>query len=185
MMLHLEDVRPRDVLDSTMPLMAMQAAEKCLELRDETVNTNLPLVRADEVRMRQVLLNLLSNALKFTPKGRVTLRADLASHPGFLRLEVEDTGIGIPEDKREAVFLKFVQVDAAQSRRHGGSGLGLPIARKLVELMGGAIGIESGAGGRGTRIWFTLPLTMGAVEPASGGASDRSAPATSRREASG
>jgi signal transduction histidine kinase len=163
MMLHIEDVAPREVLDSTMPLVTVQIKEKRLEIRDETVRTSLPAVRADEVRMRQVLLNLLSNAVKFTPKGRVTLRADLASHPGFLRMEVEDTGIGIPRDQREAVFQKFVQVDGSQTRRHGGSGLGLPIARKLVELMGGAIGIEDGAGGQGTRVWFTLPLAVAAL----------------------
>jgi signal transduction histidine kinase len=160
MRVHIEDLRPREVLDSTMPLVTVQAKEKRLEIRDETIRMSLPVVRADEVRMRQVLLNLLSNAVKFTPKGRVTLRADLASHPGFLRIEVEDTGIGIPPDQREAVFLKFVQVDGTQTRRHGGSGLGLPIALKLVELMGGAIGIEDGAGGQGTRVWFTLPLAL-------------------------
>jgi signal transduction histidine kinase len=163
MMLHIEDVRPRDVLDSTMPLVTLQAKEKRLEIRDETIRTSLPAIRADEVRMRQVLLNLLSNAVKFTPKGRVALRADLASHPGFLRIEVEDTGIGIPRDQREAVFLKFVQVDGTQTRRQSGSGLGLPIARKLVELMGGAIGIEDGPGGRGTCVWFTLPLAVAAL----------------------
>jgi signal transduction histidine kinase len=163
MILHIEEVQPRDVLDSTMPLVTVQAKEKRLEIRDETIRMSLPAVRADEVRLRQVLLNLLSNAVKFTPEGRVTLRGDLASHPGFLRLEVQDTGIGIPRDQREAVFLKFVQVDGKQTRQQGGSGLGLPIARKLVELMGGAIGIEDGAGGQGTRVWFTLPLAVAAL----------------------
>jgi len=163
MTLRVEDVPVRDVLDSTLPLVAVQAADKGLELRDETVRLEIPLVRADEVRMRQVLLNLLSNAVKFTQQGQITLRADLASHPGFVRLEVEDTGIGIPDDKRDVVFLKFVQVDAAQARRHGGSGLGLPISRKLVELMGGAIGIEDGPGGKGTRVWFTLPVALAKV----------------------
>ena len=163
MTLRVEDVRTRDVLDSTLPLVAVQAADKGLELRDETVALEIPPVRADEVRMRQVLLNLLSNAVKFTQRGRITLRADLASHPGFVRFEVEDTGIGIPGDKRDAVFLKFVQVDTAQARRHGGSGLGLPISRKLVELMGGVIGIEEGPGGKGTLVWFTLPVALEAV----------------------
>jgi signal transduction histidine kinase len=170
MALHIEDVSARNVLDSTVPLVAVQAAEKKLELRDETVRLALPAVRADEVRMRQVLLNLLSNAVKFTPRGRITLRADLGSHPGFLRLEVEDTGIGIPADKRELVFQKFVQVGAGEARRHGGSGLGLSIARKLVELMGGSIAIEDGAGGKGTRVWFTLPLVLAPVAESREGA---------------
>jgi signal transduction histidine kinase len=164
MTLHLENVNPRMVLDSTLPFVGVQAGAKGLELHDLTVRLALPLVRADEVRLRQVLLNLLSNAVKFTPQGCVTLRAKvLEPNPStsptqaFLRFEVEDTGIGIPLEKREAAFQKFVQVDNTQTRRHGGSGLGLAIARRLVEMMGGAIGLESGSGGRGTLVWFTVP----------------------------
>ena len=173
--LNVEDVNPRVVLDSTLPLVAVQAASKGLELRDLTVHLALPLVRADEVRLRQVLLNLLSNAVKFTPAsepgrpaGVVTMRASvLAPDPdedsgqAFLCFEVEDTGIGIPAEKREAVFEKFVQVDSTHTRRYGGSGLGLAISRRLVELMGGRIGIESGSNGKGTLVWFTLPVFPG------------------------
>ena len=165
MTLHLQDINPRQVLDSTLPLVAVQAALKDLELHDHTLRIRLPLVRADEVRLRQVLLNLLSNAVKFTPQGSVTLRASLvAPNPAtrseltFLRFEVEDTGIGIPAEKREIVFQKFVQVESSQTRRHGGSGLGLAIARRLVEMMGGAIGLENGGSGPGTLVWFTIPL---------------------------
>ena len=190
MTLHLEDVNPRLVLDSTLPIVAVQAASKSIELQDETVHMAMPLIRADEVRLRQVLLNLLSNAVKFTPaaehgrpQGRVTLRArvlDTAGPdaPAFLRIEVEDTGIGVPPEKREAIFEKFVQVDSSHTRRHSGSGLGLTIARRLVELMGGEIGLEEGSS-RGTRVWFTVPLYpaaaragrgagLSATEPASG-----------------
>jgi len=170
MTLHLEDVNPRQVLDSTLPLVAVQAASKGLELHDLTTRMALPLVRADQVRLRQVLLNLLSNAVKFTPRGWVALRASvvplnpsLSSQPAFLRLEVEDTGIGIPLEKRELVFQKFVQVDNSPNRDHGGSGLGLAIARRLVEMMGGAIGVESGSGGRGTLVWFTLLVVREAL----------------------
>jgi signal transduction histidine kinase len=177
MAMHIEDVDPRLVLDSTLPLVAIPAAEKNLDLRDETRALDLPQVRADEVRFRQVLLNLLSNAVKFTPpvthgrsRGRVTLRAQIEPpvssppHPRphrFLRVEVLDTGIGIPEEQREAVFEKFVQ--AHSGRRHSGSGLGLAIARKLIQIMGGAIGIESGEEGCGTLVWFTLPLASEAA----------------------
>lgn len=170
MTLHIEDVNPRQILDSTLPLVAVQAASKGLELLDRTTRLTLPQVRADEVRLRQVLLNLLSNAVKFTPHGSVTLRAsvmpgDSSTRLGaaFLRLEVEDTGIGIPAEKRNEVFQKFVRVENPQTGLHGGSGLGLAIARRLVEMMGGAIGLESGSKGRGTLVWFTLPLASETV----------------------
>ncbi len=158
MSLHLEDVNPRDLFDSTIPLVAIQAVEKRLELRDETSNQALPLLRADEVRLRQVLLNLLSNAVKYTPSGSVVLRAHVEETARMLRIEVEDTGIGIPAELREAVFHKFIQLSAGDSRRTGGTGLGLAISRRLVEMMGGRIGIEDGPRGRGTRVWLTVPL---------------------------
>jgi len=158
MALHIEKVNPRHVLDSTLPLVAVQAAAKNLQLRDETIRTELPLVSTDEVRFREVLLNLFSNAVKFTPRGSVTLRAVADQQRGFVRFEVEDTGIGIPPEKREAVFQKFVRVESAQTPRQDGTGLGLAISRRLVEMMGGQIGLEGGAGGEGTRVWFTLLL---------------------------
>ncbi len=172
MSLHTEPVSPRQVIDSTLPLVSMQAASKSLQLRDETAGHKLPLVHADEVRFRQVLLNLLSNAVKFTPQGWVAVRADWSAHPGFLRVEVEDSGIGIPPEKREQVFQKFVQVDSSMTRRHGGSGLGLAISRRLVQMMGGAIGLDGGPGGKGTRVWFTLPLVQ-AVRTQQPAASDQ------------
>lgn len=162
MALHLEAVDPRAILDSTLPLLAMQAANKGLLLNDETLALRLPRVLADEVRFRQVLLNLLQNAVKFTAKGSVVLRASVTE--SMLRLEVWDTGIGVPIDKQEAVFQKFVQGDAVQARKHGGTGLGLTISRRLVELMGGQIGLSSEGEGRGTCVWFTLPLAEGSKE---------------------
>jgi signal transduction histidine kinase len=167
MSLHLEDIRPRDLFDSTIPLVAIQAVEKRLELRDETVGVPLPLIRADEVRLRQVLLNLLSNAVKYTPAGSIVLRARVEDPAAMLRIEVEDTGIGIPVELREAVFHKYIQLSAGESRRTGGTGLGLAISRRLVEMMGGKIGIEDGSSGRGTCVWLTVPLAGAAAsEPA-------------------
>jgi signal transduction histidine kinase len=167
--LHLQHLNPREILDSTLPLVAVQASGKRLELRDETLRSTLPLIRADEVRLRQVLLNLLNNAVKFTEQGAVTVRAEVdgrADGPsGFLRFEVQDTGVGIPRNKQAAVFEKFVSAHPAQSRRLGGSGLGLSISRKLVELMGGQIGLESEGSHRGTRVWFTIPLATADPEP--------------------
>ena len=171
MSLHIEDVNPRQVLDSTLPLVAVQAAAKSLALRDETVRIKLPVVRADEVRFRQVLLNLLNNAVKFTPAGSVTLRAEVAradagqQGPGqaFLRLSVEDTGIGVPTEEREAVFQKYYSAAPPEARRHAGSGLGLTISRRLVKMMGGRIDLSSGGDGRGTLVWFTLPLAISSL----------------------
>jgi len=176
MSLHVEEIDVRHLFDSTLPLVAIQVVEKQLELRDETLGVKLPRIRADEVRLRQVLLNLLSNAVKFTAKGSITLRA--RAEEGFLRIEVEDTGMGIPVHLRGAVFHKFVQVPAGQSRRTGGTGLGLAISRRLVEMMGGQIGIEGGSSGRGTCVWLTVPL---AEQPAKASVPEReSVPASTR-----
>ena len=165
MPLQIEELDPRQLLDSTLPLVTVQASEKRLELRDETRGKELPWVRGDAVRLRQVLLNLLQNAVKFTNKGTVRVRA-AADGGGMLRIEVHDTGIGVPKEKQEAVFQKFVQADPAHSRRLGGTGLGLAISRRLVEMMGGRIGLESEGEGRGTKVWFTLPVARAAVPAA-------------------
>jgi signal transduction histidine kinase len=156
--LNLQVLNPRPAIESSLALVAVQAIEKDLKIRDETAAIELPLIRADEARLRQVLLNLLMNAVKFTRHGSITLRAANSNPQGFLRLEVEDTGIGVPKGKQARVFEKYVQAAHARSHRQEGSGLGLAISRKLVELMGGSIGLTSGAGGLGTLVWFTLPV---------------------------
>ncbi len=156
--LTLEPIDPRSILDSTLPLVAMQAASKDLQLVDETLEQTLPMIRGDEIRFRQVLINLLSNAVKFTARGQVSVRARENEPEGFLRIEIEDTGVGIPVEKRNAVFEKFVRHDVQALRGIGGSGLGLAIAKRLVEMMNGKIGLESGVEGKGSIAWFTLPL---------------------------
>jgi len=156
--LDLEELDPRAVFDSTLPLVAIQAASKSIRLMDDTLDQSLPAVRGDEIRFRQVLLNLLSNAVKFTSQGCVRVRA-LENRPaGYLRLEIEDTGIGVPVEMRNAVFEKFVRHDPKALRGVTGSGLGLAIAKRLVEMMHGKIGLETGPGGKGSVVWFTLPL---------------------------
>ncbi len=158
--LNLEELDPRAILDSTLPLVAVQAASQNLRLIDETLDQNLPWVRSDEIRFRQVLLNLLSNAVKFTASGHVTVRAVHNRHDGHLRFEIEDTGLGIPTEKRNAMFEKFVRHDHKSLRGTNGAGLGLAIAKKLVEMMHGKIGLESAPGGKGSLAWFTLPLSL-------------------------
>ena len=154
--LDFEELDPRAVLDSTLPLVAVQAASKNLRLVDETLYQSLPAVRGDEIRFRQVLLNLLSNAVKFTVQGFVRVRA--VENQGHLRIEIEDTGIGVPVERRNAVFEKFVRHDPKALPGTTGSGLGLAIAKRMVEMMNGDIGLETGPGGKGSLVWFTLPL---------------------------
>ncbi|MCH8544781.1 MAG: response regulator [Alcanivorax sp.] len=114
----------------------------------------------DAMRLRQVLVNLISNAVKFTEEGTVTVRAQReSSSPDYVRFEVEDTGIGIQESKLARLFEHFHQVDNSTSRRYGGTGLGLAISRQLVEMMGGEIGVRSSAG-QGSCFWFRLPLPL-------------------------
>jgi signal transduction histidine kinase len=162
--LDVEELDPRAVLDSTLPLVAVQAASKSLRLIDETLDQSLPAVRADEIRFRQVLLNLLSNAVKFTAQGAVRIRAVRNPTNNHLRIEIEDTGIGVPLEKRNAVFEKFVRHDPKALPGTTGSGLGLAIAKRLVEMMNGNIGLETGPGGKGSLAWFTLPLAAPLAE---------------------
>ena len=138
------------------------AAGKPLQLRLEADPALPPRLRGDPLRLKQVLSNLLNNAVKFTPEGSVTLRAQLLqSEPGRarVRFEVADTGIGIPAEQQDAVFEPFTQADASTTRRFGGTGLGLAIVRRLVEMMGGELGLQS-TPGTGSTFAVTLPLGL-------------------------
>lgn len=118
------------------------------------------LVKGDLVRLRQILINFTDNAIKFTEKGEVLIRADYIGEENaksLIKFSVRDTGIGIQKDRQKAIFERFVQVDGSTTRKYGGTGLGLAISKQLVELMGGNIGVDSQPG-YGSTFWFTSPL---------------------------
>ena len=155
MEVHLEPVNASQVLRDALQLFAEQAKRKSLELTVEMEATPSEFWLADPLRIRQVVLNLLSNALKFTDHGTVRLR--LERHKDWLILAIRDTGVGIPEDRLHRLFQRFSQIDTHSTRRQGGTGLGLAISRHLVELMGGKITVESQVG-RGSTFRIILPL---------------------------
>jgi signal transduction histidine kinase/DNA-binding response OmpR family regulator/HPt (histidine-containing phosphotransfer) domain-containing protein len=153
--LELLDFDLRATLEDTAELLSLRAVEVGIDLIcriDPAVPTRL---KGDPGRVRQVITNLVGNAIKFTAAGEVVLSADIESEvPLTVRFSVSDTGIGIPEERLAAIFNPFTQVDGSTFRKYGGSGLGLAICKQLVELMGGTIGVESQEG-KGSTFWFT------------------------------
>ena len=151
------DFSPKHVTEEAVELFGEAAANKGIELILDVEADIPPQVVGDPGRLRQVLLNLVGNAVKFTDTGEVVVRVLRleAKGPGvLLRFEVSDTGIGLSEDEKAQVFATYSQVDSSTTRRHGGTGLGLAIARMLTQLMGGEIGVESNKAA-GSRFWFT------------------------------
>ncbi len=147
----------RRTLEDARQLLWVKAVDKGLGLTC-SIAPNVPVrLRGDGGRLRQILLNLGGNAIKFTPRGLIVIRADLdreEEHSVMVRFSVEDTGIGIPPDRQEQIFSPFTQVDGSTTRKYGGTGLGLAISKQLVELLGGQIGVESEPG-KGSKFWFT------------------------------
>ncbi|WP_170943064.1 PAS domain-containing hybrid sensor histidine kinase/response regulator [Candidatus Dactylopiibacterium carminicum] len=161
------DFDPRSLVREA--LLVSQEQARAAGLRFEVLfGDHLPrALRGDPTRLRQILLNLVGNALKFTERGSISVTMDASPAEGklyLLRCEVRDTGIGIPAEARSRIFEQFQQADSSTTRKYGGTGLGLAICRQLVEAMSGEIGVESELG-RGSSFQFSVPLQAGALEP--------------------
>jgi TMAO reductase system sensor TorS len=156
----------REIVSELITLHTMTAEEKCIQLYAE-IDDKLPQVLiGDPTRLRQILANLVSNALKFTEKGHVLVRIKVVSSDAEnadIRFEVEDTGIGIRGDIKDELFNEFTQADGSTTRKYGGTGLGLAIVRQLVEMMHGRFGVES-VPGEGSTFWFRITLPVGEAQ---------------------
>jgi TMAO reductase system sensor TorS len=147
----------REIIEETIEILVLRARAKGLELRCE-IDPSVPAaVRGDPVRLRQVLINLAGNAIKFTEAGEVVVRVAALAADGSLRFEVSDTGIGIAAEAQSQIFSAFTQADSFTTRKYGGTGLGLAICRQLVALMGGVIGVTSEQN-RGSTFWFEIRM---------------------------
>ena len=164
---------PRQAVQETLDLFQPNVLQKGLQLRLETDPELPPLVRGDLARLRQILMNLLANAVKFTESGQISLRLSAPLRTGgevWLRFTVTDSGIGIEPEAMGRLFQPFMQADVSTTRRFGGTGLGLAISRRLAELMGGRLGGESHAG-QGSTFWVELPfLSVASAVPAAAAA---------------
>lgn len=146
-----------ELIDETLALFIKPAAEKALQITRE-IHPDTPVwVKGDPTRVRQILLNLLSNALKFTRQGRIEVRVRPVADSPKLHFEVKDTGIGISHDKQTSLFDAFFQANSSVNRKFGGTGLGLAICKRLIHLMDGDIGVESEPE-QGASFWFDIPL---------------------------
>ncbi len=166
--LHLEtvDFSLRAIVQEIFDLVGESARTKALQL-SSTIGEEIPSkLRGDPIRVRQVILNLVGNAIKFTPQGSVTLRAELLGEGNdqvVLRVTVQDTGIGVPPAVHGQIFDAFAQADGSTTRQFGGTGLGLTIVKRLVTLMGGEVGVDSRPG-HGSSFWFTSRFLKCAAE---------------------
>lgn len=167
MVLESVDFDLRAPLREAAEMVALEAHRKGLELVC-TIGRDVPtLLKGDAARLRQILVNFLSNAAKFTPSGEITLNVDLEAgyqDTATLRLAVKDTGIGISPNQIPSLFEPFMQADGSVTRKYGGTGLGLTISKQLVELMGGRIGVHSDYG-KGSTFWFTITLVKQDAAP--------------------
>ena len=160
--LDLTDFNLRETVEDVVQLLADGAASKGLELLCHVAPDTPAMVNGDPNRIRQVVTNLIGNAVKFTNEGEVVLRVETSAcdKGGYLlRFEVRDTGIGIPPEAQQRVFQPFMQADGSTTRRYGGTGLGLAISKRIIEMHGGKIWVES-APGHGSTFSLTLPIKV-------------------------
>lgn len=160
---------PRSAMEGVLALLATQAQKKKIDLIAELDDVDTRHLIGDVGRIRQVATNLLGNAIKFTSDGFVLLRmlaTDLPNGAVKVRVEIQDTGIGIPEDKLGLIFEEFTQAEGSTTRKFGGTGLGLSISSRIVEMMGGTIGVESNYG-HGSTFWFEFDLETAEIPPQS------------------
>ena len=172
--LEIHDFNFRESQETTLKTLALRADEKGLELLCEIAPEVPEVVRGDSNRLRQVVVNLVGNAIKFTSEGEVALKVHLDAEEGedrILHFTVSDTGIGIPPDKQTLIFQPFSQADSSTTREYGGTGLGLTISMRIVEIMGGKMWVDSEVG-RGTQFHFTVrlktsekPIEVGTIAP--------------------
>ncbi len=165
--LHNEPVDIKNIIPGIIEILENSAKENNVKVTWDLKN-DIALIFADPIRLRQLILNLMSNAVKFTKDGSVTLSVQQVGNKlnnqinkktCTLRFEIQDTGIGISKDKHEYIFKKFTQIDASSTRQYGGSGLGLSICKKLIDLMGGKIGVISELG-KGSTFWFEVTFAV-------------------------
>ncbi len=172
--MELDDFNMRESLEATLKTLALRADEKGLELLCEIAPSVPDVVRGDSNRLRQVVINLIGNAIKFTDQGEVALNIHVEAEEGedrIIHFTVSDTGIGIPPEKQKLIFQPFAQADTSTTRKYGGTGLGLTISKRLVGLMDGNMWVESEVG-RGTQFHFTArlktsekPIAVGTTAP--------------------
>jgi len=156
--LEVVDFNPTDVLQEVLKMVSARARSKGIALSTDVADQARAGLRGDPARLRQVLLNLVANAIKFTERGEVAVRVSVTEawqHGIRLLFEVRDTGIGLTPDALARLFQPFVQADGSITRKYGGTGLGLAISKQLIELMGGNVGVDS-VPGEGSTFWFTV-----------------------------
>ncbi|TGK50161.1 response regulator [Leptospira kanakyensis] len=146
----------RNLMSETVSLFFMKAKAKGIEIEFNVEDDIAESIAGDSTRLQQVLINLLGNAMKFTEKGRITVTTSLCENKKNLKISVKDTGIGIPKEKLTSIFESFTQVDSSTTRKYGGTGLGLTITKKLIQLMGGDISVVSEVGA-GSNFIFEIP----------------------------
>jgi len=180
--LEINDFDIQTTMHDIVEMLAVNASAKGLDFHfeiDEQVPCSL---QGDHGRLRQVVTNLSYNAIKFTDKGGIDVRANIENETEFdvkLKFEIKDTGIGIPQEQINKLFTPFSQIDGGLTRRYGGTGLGLAISKNIVELMGGEIGVES-IEGKGSRFWFTAVFRKQGVEQSSVEKTDNTSNSNSR-----